>query len=70
MQPQLLNKVQIDLNKIKIQVRVLEASSLDALLIYLNGTILHFTRRKFTLITGLNCVASESEFDFGIEQPN
>ncbi|MCD9643289.1 hypothetical protein HAX54_030631, partial [Datura stramonium] len=51
-------------------VRGVESSSVDAFLINLSGTTLHFIQREFTLITGLNCMADNSKFEFDTDVPN
>ncbi|KAF3618947.1 hypothetical protein FXO38_33162, partial [Capsicum annuum] len=44
--------------------------STSAIVIQAKGTILHFTIREFTLVTGLNCATNKDEFVFGKERPN
>ncbi|WMV19014.1 hypothetical protein MTR67_012399 [Solanum verrucosum] len=51
-------------------LRELEGSSTNAILIYVNGTILRFTIRNFAIIFGLTCSDNVAEFYFDIDQPN
>ncbi|KAH0720124.1 hypothetical protein KY284_005154 [Solanum tuberosum] len=51
-------------------LREVEGSSTDAIMIYINGTTLRFTRRDFCLVSGLKCSDDLSEFVFNIEEPN
>ncbi|KAM3251807.1 hypothetical protein P3L10_005877 [Capsicum annuum] len=45
-------------------------SSTSAIVIQAKGTILHFTIREFSLVTGLNCATNKDEFVLDEEHPN
>uniref|UniRef100_M1DYU0 Ulp1 protease family, C-terminal catalytic domain containing protein n=1 Tax=Solanum tuberosum TaxID=4113 RepID=M1DYU0_SOLTU len=47
-----------------------EGSSANAIMIYINGTTLRFTRRDFCLVSGLKCSDDLSEFVFNTEEQN
>lgn len=42
----------------------------NSIMMRFNGYILRFTLRKFTIVSGLNCVASKLEFVFDIIMTN
>ncbi|PHU25058.1 hypothetical protein BC332_03390 [Capsicum chinense] len=45
-------------------------SSTSAIVIQAKGTILHYTIREFSLVTGLNCATNKDEFVFDEKRPN
>ena len=47
-----------------------EGSSSNAIMIYINGTTLRFTRRDFCLVSGLKYSDDLSKFVFNTEEPN
>ncbi|KAG5609825.1 hypothetical protein H5410_021106 [Solanum commersonii] len=51
-------------------LREVEGNSTDAIMIYINGTTLRFTRRDFCLVFGLKCSDDLSQFVFNTEEPN
>uniref|UniRef100_A0A3Q7EG15 DUF1985 domain-containing protein n=1 Tax=Solanum lycopersicum TaxID=4081 RepID=A0A3Q7EG15_SOLLC len=53
-----------------IMLRELEASSVNAILFYVNGTTLRFTIREFAINSSLNCSDNGADFYFDTDQPN
>ncbi|KAF3680145.1 hypothetical protein FXO38_02442 [Capsicum annuum] len=48
----------------------IKGSSSFAIVIWANGTSLHFNLRKFAIVTGLNCVSNRYDFIFDEDIPN
>uniref|UniRef100_A0A3Q7GVD9 DUF1985 domain-containing protein n=1 Tax=Solanum lycopersicum TaxID=4081 RepID=A0A3Q7GVD9_SOLLC len=53
-----------------IMLRKLEGKSVNAILLYINGTMFRFTIREFAIISDLNCCDNGADFYFDTDQPN